>query len=274
MAAESSSKPGLKKAVKASMVKFEGTHLERFQMLKEAGFDGIDMDSYDRKDRDALAQASEKSGLLIHGVVYGQSWRTRFTSPDAAQREAALAGLSAAIEDCKFWGGNTVLVIPGVVDQENYYDEVWDRSLETLKKALPVAEKHEVYISLENVWNNFLVSPVEMAYFIDEFKSPWVKAYFDVGNCMRYGWPEQWARALGQRIIKLDIKEFSTKKMNEEGLYKGFVDLWDGDVNWKAVMDEMRALDYTDGWGTAEIAGGGRERMVEIAEKMDRIYAA
>jgi hexulose-6-phosphate isomerase len=167
-----------------------------------------------------------------------------------------------------------VLLIPAVVSKEVWYDDAYQRSQAEIRKALPLAEKLEVSIALENVWNNFLVSPLEMAQYIDEFENPWLRAYFDVGNCMRYGWPEQWARILGKRIIKLDIKEYSLTKQNEEGLWKGFVDLWEGDCDWPAVMKTVREIGNTDGWGTAEIAGGGPDRMRDIAEKMDRIYAS
>jgi L-ribulose-5-phosphate 3-epimerase len=265
---------GLKKAVKASMVQLDGTWGDKFAMLKELGFDGIDMDSYDRADRDAIVEARDETGLIVHGVVFGQSWRDQLSHPDPAVRQRGVEGLKAALEDAKFFGGTTVLLIPAVVSKEVWYDDAYQRSQAEIRKALPLAEKLEVSIALENVWNNFLVSPLEMAQYIDEFENPWLRAYFDVGNCMRYGWPEQWARILGKRIIKLDIKEYSLTKQNEEGLWKGFVDLWEGDCDWPAVMKTIREIGYTDGWGTAEIAGGGPDRMRDIAEKMDRIYAS
>lgn len=265
---------GLKKAVKSSMVKLDGTYLDKFKMLKELGFDGIDMDNYAREDRDAIVKARDETGLIVHGVVFGQSWRDQFSHPDPAVRERGVTGLKNAIEDAKFFGGTTVLLIPAVVSKDVWYDDAYERSQVEIRKALPLAEKLEIAIALENVWNNFLVSPLEMARYIDEFQSPWLRAYFDVGNCMRYGWPEQWVRVLGKRIIKLDIKEYSLKKQNDEGLYKGFVDLWEGDCDWPAVMKTLREIGYTEGWGTAEITGGGPDRMRDIAEKMDRIYAS
>jgi len=143
-----------------------------------------------------------------------------------------------------------------------------------IKKILPLAGELGIKIGLENVWNNFLISPLEEARYIDELESPQVGAYFDVGNVLRYGWPEQWIRTLGARIIKVDIKEFSLKKMNEEGLGKGFgVELLEGDCDWPAVMAALREIGY-HGWGTAEIPGGGRERLRKIAGLMDKIYAS
>jgi hexulose-6-phosphate isomerase len=124
------------------------------------------------------------------------------------------------------------------------------------------------------VWNNFLLSPIEFARYIDEFESPWVGAYFDVGNIVRYGWPEHWIRTLGKRILKLDIKEFSRAKADDEGTRKGFkVELLEGDCDWPAVMAALREIGY-EGWGSAEVPGGGPDRLREISQRMDRIFAS
>ena len=133
-----------------------------------------------------------------------------------------------------------MLLVPAVVSKEVSYDDAYRRSQAEIKKAIPVAEETGVRIAFENVWNNFLVSPLEAARYIDEFKSPTVCAHFDVGNVMRYGWPEQWIRILGPRIFKLDIKEYSLTKMTDEGIYKGFdVPLLEGDCDWPAVMKAL-----------------------------------
>jgi len=111
-----------------------------------------------------------------------------------------------------------------------------------------------------------------MARYIDEFESPWIGAYFDVGNIVNFGYPEQWIRILGHRIFKLDIKEFSRKKRDELGTWSGFdVKLGEGDVNWKAVMETLERIGY-EGWGSAEVKGGDRVRLREISERMDRIF--
>jgi hexulose-6-phosphate isomerase len=134
-----------------------------------------------------------------------------------------------------------------------------------------MAEELGVKIAVENVWNNFLLSPLEMARYLDEFESPWIGAYFDVGNIVNYGWPEQWIRILGERVLKLDIKEFSRKKRDEEGLWAGFeVEIGEGDCDWPAVMEALVEIGY-EGWGSAEVTGGGAERLREISDRMDRV---
>ena len=121
-------------------------------------------------------------------------------------------------------------------------------------------------------WNNFLLSPLEFARYIDEFESPMVGAYFDVGNVVRFGWPEQWIRILGKRIVKLDVKEYSRKKQRNEGLWKGFqVEIGHGDCNWPEVRKALTEIGYTSGWATAEVGSGDRTRLADIARRMDTI---
>jgi hexulose-6-phosphate isomerase len=167
-----------------------------------------------------------------------------------------------------------VLLVPAVVSKDVSYDDAYVRSQAEIRKVLPLAEELGIKIGLENVWNQFLLSPLETARYIDELDSPMVGAYFDVGNVVTYGWPEQWIRILGPRIIKLDIKEFSRKRRDEEGLGKGFgVKIGDGDCDWPAVMTALADIDY-HGWATAEVPGGDRERLTDIAARMDRAFAS
>ena len=265
----------IKKAVLLSMLPTELSFRDRFQLAADCGFEQVE--AYTVSDlaiAEEIRKASELAKVPIHSVMNSDHWKFPLSSGDPEVVAKCRAGMETSIRNAKLWGAQTVLLVPAVVDAKTSYADAWKRSQTEIRKLIPLAQESKVIIAVEEVWNKFLTSPLEFATYIDEFKSPWVKAYFDIGNCMRYGWPEHWARTLGKRIIKLDIKEFSVKKMNEEGLYKGFVDLWDGDVNWKGVMAEIRSLGYTDGWGTAEITGGGPDRMKEIVEKMDRIYAA
>jgi hexulose-6-phosphate isomerase len=167
-----------------------------------------------------------------------------------------------------------VLVVPGKVTKEESYDQVYQRSREAIGQAVEAAEKLDIHILIENVWNNFLLSPLEAADYVDAFGSRKVGWYFDVGNVVRYGWPEQWIRILGRRIKKLDIKEYSRDKQFNEGTGKGFgVKLLEGDCDWPTVMAELGKIDF-DGWGTAEVSGGGEKRLRDISERMDRILAS
>lgn len=264
----------LKKAVKIGMVRVKGTLTDKFKLLKQLGFDGVEMNSPGGPPVKDILQAIDASGLPVHGVVDSIHWRDTLSHPDPAVRARGVAGLKTAIRTSKEIGGDTVLLVPAVVNKQVSYGDAYKRSQIEIKKALPLAEELGITIALENVWNNFLLSPLEMARYIDELESKNIGSYFDVGNVIRFAWPEHWIEALGERIVKLDIKEFSRKKQNNGGLPKGFgVKLLEGDCDWPAVMKALKKIAYS-GWATAEIPGGDRERLAEIAERMDRIFAS
>lgn len=268
-AAEPSPGNGLKKAVKLSMVKGNSV-LEKFQLVKDLGYDGIDVDG-PPLNHDEVLQARDKSGLFIHGVVDAAHWAQPLSHPDPEVRKKGLDGLFTALRDAKAYGGNTVLLVPGVVNKQISYDDAYKRSQVEIRKALPLAEELGIKIAFENVWNMFLLSPLEMQRYIDEFESPWVGAYFDVGNVVNYGWPEQWIRILGKRVLKIDVKEYSRAKRDKEGPYKGFaVPIGEGDCDWPAVLAALHDVGYT-GFCTAEVSGGGREELQDIAQRMDRV---
>jgi len=264
----------IKKAVKIGMVAGKRPLVEKFKLLKSLGFDGVEMDSPNSLSRDEVLRARDEAELPIHGVVDSMHWRETLSHPIPAVRQRGLEGLKTALRDSKEYGGTTVLLVPAVVNAEVSYDEAYERSQQEIRKALPLAENLGIKICFENVWNQFLLSPLETARYIDEFDSPFVGAYFDVGNVVNYGWPEQWIRILGKRIVKLDIKEYSRKRRDAEGPYRGFdVELGEGDCNWPAVMAALREIEYT-GWGTAEVPGGDEARLRDIARRMDACFAA
>lgn len=263
--------PRLKKAVKLSMVKGNMTLLEKFQLLKDLGYDGVEGASPNNLDEKDVLNARDKADLPIHGVVCSMHWRKPLSDPDPQVRVQCLEALKTAIKDAKTYGATSVLLVPAVVSKTVSYKDAYERSQAEIKKALPLAEDLNIKILFENVWNNFLLSPVEMARYIDELESPQVGAYFDVGNVVRFGWPEHWIRALGERIVKLDIKEYSRELQNSKGPRAGFgVKLGEGDCDWPAVMRALEEINF-QGWATAEVRGGGRERLQEIANRMDRI---
>lgn len=264
-----------KKAVKIGMVQVDAPLTEKLKLLKELGFDGVELSSPGGPKPDDVRQAIDESGLPVHGVVDSTHWRTRFSDPNPSVRGQAVDDLRTAIQASKAYGGTSVLVVPGVVDDTATYEEAWQRSIAEIKKALPLAEEEGIHVLIENVWNNFLTDPAETARYIDELDSKMAGAYFDVGNAVRYAPPVDWIRALGDRIVKLDIKEYSKAKAESAGNPgAGFrVKLLEGDCDWPAVMDEMEKIEWS-GWGTAEIPGGGRERLQEIASRMDRIFAS
>lgn len=261
----------IKKAVKFGMIEEDLSILEKFNLLKRLGFDGVEMDSPSDLDRDEVIQARDESGLPIHGVVDSVHWRKTLSDPDPAVRAEGLDGLKTALDDAHAYGATTVLLVPAVVNKTVSYADAYTRSQAEIRKVLPMAEEVGVKIAIENVWNHFLLSPLECARYIDEFESPWIGWYFDVGNIINYSWPEHWIHTLGSRILKIDIKEYSREKRNTEGPYAGFrVPLGEGDCDWPAVVKALEAIGY-EGWGTAEIPGGDTARLRDIAERMDRI---
>lgn len=258
------------KAVKYGMVQ-GGSVLEKFQLVKELGYDGIELDSPNGLDRQEVLDARDQTELPIHGVVDSVHWGKPFSHPDAKVRAEGVRALETALHDCKAYGGSSVLVVPAVVSKSVSYREAWVRSRAEIARMVPLAEELGLNIAFENVWNNFLLSPLEAAQYIDSFASPHVGAYLDVGNLVRYAWPEQWVEALGPRVMKIDVKGYSRKKQNDEGLWKGFqVEIGDDDCDWPAVMRALDKIGF-NGWFTAEVGGGGKQRLADIAARMDRV---
>jgi L-ribulose-5-phosphate 3-epimerase len=244
----------LKKGIMWGSIGTGKSILEKFQAAKLAGYDGVEVDSH--LNRDEVLEAGKSTGMKIHSVCDSRHWKLLLSSPDATMREEGVEALKVALEDAKIFGADAVLLVPGRVTESVSYDECWDRSTEEIKKAIPVAGKLGVKIAIENVWNNFLLSPLEAARYIDQFESKWVGAYFDCGNILAYGWPEQWIKILGQRIAKIHIKEYSRKLADTQGKSAGFkVKLTEGDVNWSAVMKALDDIGY-QGWVGIEMPGG------------------
>jgi hexulose-6-phosphate isomerase len=240
--------------------------LEQFKMIKEAGFEGVQPHAL--MDQEEVLRARDASGLIIPSVAVGGETRP-IGNPDPVVRERAVKALKLALQDAKRYGAGLVLAFAGGVDEKVGYAENWEYSQAGIREALPLAAELGVKITLENVWNNFLLSPLEMARYVDEFNSSWVGVNFDIGNVMSIGWPEQWIRILGKRIDLVHLKEFSRKKHEEEGLRKGLqVDYLEGDNNWPAIM---RALDEIGWSGWAVCETGFRPPGVETAERLRQI---
>lgn len=247
----------IKKAVKLHMVTGGMSVEDKFRLVKDLGFDGIESRAkIDTKDKDLVrsyAQASEKTGLPIHGLIHSNN-------PD----------LIGAIDQAKMLGANSILHVVRY-DRKIGYMQNYKETQDIIRTAIDHAEKNEVMILLENVWASFLIEPMAMARYIDELDSPMVGSYFDVGNVVRWGWPQHWIEVLGKRIKKLDIKEYDLTVAMNEGMRKAFDrPLGGGSIEWGKVRDELAALNY-EGWATAEVRGGERERLAEIAGQMDEV---
>ncbi len=250
--------------------------LEQFKIIKAAGFEGVQPHAL--MDQDEVLQARDASALVIPSVAVGSETRT-IGHPDPAIRGLAIKALKLALHDAKRYGATSVLAFAGSVDAKVGYAENWKNSQAGIREALPLAEEFRIRISIENVWNNFLLSPLEIARYVDEFASPWVGINFDIGNMMFVGWPEQWIPILGKRIDVLHFKEFSRKRHEEEGLRKGLqVEYLEGDNNWPAIMRALDDLNWS-GWSVTET--GYRPtgidpatRVRQISEKWDAIVSS
>jgi hexulose-6-phosphate isomerase len=275
LAAESvsgSTRRPIKKAIMWATVGVKGSTLEKMKAIKDAGFEGVEMMSH--MDQDEVLKARDEVGLIIPSVCGRDHWNKPLSHPDPKVREEGLEALKQTLRDAKRYGATSVLLVPAVVNKDISYDEAYTRSQAEIRKAVPLAEELGVKIAIENVWNQFLLSPLEAARYVDEFNSPAVGWHFDVGNVITYGWPEQWIRILGKRIQKLHIKEFSRKRRDNEGLWKGFhVDFLEGDNNWPAVMKALDDIGY-NGWGiTEQDTPDTPEKLKAVADGFTKILA-
>lgn len=246
----------IKKAVKYNMIRGDLSVHEKMALVKKLGFKGVEPGVGDKVDQAELKEAAGAAGITIHGVVNG-----------------SVEDILRAVDQARFYGASSVLLVAGRVNEGMSYAKNYRETQAVIRAAIPYASEKDVMLLVENVWNNFLLSPLEMARYIDEFESENVGVYFDIGNVVRMGWPEHWIQTLGSRIKKLDVKEYSRDKQNDEGLWKGFdVKIGEGSVDWAAVRAELKGIDYK-GWATAEVSGGEEERLADISKRMDRVLA-
>lgn len=247
----------IKKAVKYHMIQEDLSVEDKLRLIKDIGFDGVEPRSgfHGRRafDPRELANASDKVGVPVHGIVNSSN-----------------TDLRAAIDEAKMYGATSVLTtIPRMPTQD--YLQNYRETQELLRSAAVYAEQQQVHILIENVWASFLIEPLTMSRYIDEIGSPMVQVYFDIGNVVRWGWPQTWIEVLGERIIKLDVKEYDLDVAMNQGMRKAFdVPIGEGSIEWDQVRSALGRLNYR-GWATAEVRGGPRQRLTEIAQQMDKV---
>jgi L-ribulose-5-phosphate 3-epimerase len=260
----------------------------RLKLASEAGYQGVEVNlepgeavtlESDRDQLTAFREQIESAGLCVSAVYSRQQWLHPITSQVATTRDRGRAIVERLVWAAPLLGTDTVLTLPGTVDNSLFsaepetvpYDWAYRSALEVLREVeCKLAGRLGVNLALENVWNKFLLSPLELARFVDELASPWVGVYFDVGNAMRTGIPEDWIRILGGRIMRVHFKDFRTAIDNADG----FVNLLQGDVNWPAVMSALRSVGYQS-WLTAEVLPPlhhhGERLIWETSASMDAI---
>ncbi|MBS4198221.1 sugar phosphate isomerase/epimerase [Bacillus sp. FJAT-49732] len=232
----------------------EGTPIEKvFEYSRNAGFDAVELNLNEaggvgltvettKEEAEKILALAKEYELQLRSLSTSLLWKTPLSSPDESVRREGIRVVEKMLEIASFIGIDTILLVPGAVSKEVSYDECYERSQEAIKQIIPIAEKFSVKIGIENVWNKFLLSPLEMARYIDELDSEYIGAYFDVGNVLQFGFPEQWIKILGKRIFKVHVKDFSTSVGN----ITGFVPLLAGDVDWKSVKNALEQIGYKD----------------------------
>ncbi len=266
-------KRDIKKAIMWSTVGVKGSVMEKMKMVKEAGFLGVEPMSHMNQE-DVLA-ALKETGLKAASVCCATHWNLTLSDPSEERRVKGLEGLLQALRDAKVYSATSVLLVPGVARNGVTYEQCFERSVEQIKKAVPTAKECGVKIAIENVWNDFITKPQQADDFLKAINSEWVGWHFDIGNTGRYSPAEEWIPVIGKRILKLHIKEYSTKLRDEKGPGEGFrVKFLEGTNNWPAIMAELDKIGYK-GWGIAEQGGGGTpEGLKDLSDRMTKIFAS
>ncbi len=182
----------------------------------------------------------------------------------------SVKGMETSLRNAALWGADTVLLVPAVVDAKTSYQDAWTRSQRVIReRLLPMASDMKVIIAVEEVWNKFLLSPIEFAKYVDDFESPWVKAYFDVGNVVLYAFPQDWIRTLGSRIVKIHLKDFNFDRRNGRFTWKN---IGEGDIDWQEVRRALADIKYT-GYVTTELDNGDAAYLKDLSARVDRFLA-
>jgi len=257
--------------------------VEAMSEAKALGYDAIELciastgvltDRTGEVECREIAKVAQSIGIEITSVASGESWTSSPSANDPVVRQRIIDFTARGLQITRWLGADAYLFVPGAVSvffdpnsEVIPYDVCYQRAQEAVRQLLPVAERCRVKLGIENVWNMFLLSPLEMRDFVDSFRSPWVGVYLDVGNIIQFGYPEQWIHILGRRIVRIHVKDFK----RAVGTLDGFVDLLEGDVNFPAVREALLEIGY-DGYVTAEMMPWTPERPARTAAALIQIF--
>ena len=263
-----------KKAIMWGTVGGKDSVANKMKAVKAAGFDGVEM--MGRMDQTEVLKARDEAGLEIPSVCCEKHWSLPLSHPDPKVRAEGLADLEQTLRDAKAYGAGSVLLVPGIVNNEVTFDECWKRSIEQIRLAIPLAGELGVKISVENVWNNFITTEDQALRYLNEINSPWVGWHFDCGNVIRYGDPMAWIQALGKHINRVHIKEYSRDRAMRSGdVWKGFnVALLEGANNWSGIIKTFNAVGYSGYLITEQGGGDTPEGLRDLGNRLGRIIAA
>lgn len=256
----------IKKGLVFDMLPTSMSYADRFKLARDAGFEVVQAPTTsDEREAEAIKKAADAANIRIDSVMNMDHWKYPLSSSDGAVVTKSMEGMRTSLHNANLWGSDAVLLVPAVVNPQTSYLEAWTRSQKEIRKLIPLAAELKVVIAIEEVWNKFLLSPLEMKKYIGEFESPWVRAWFDVGNVVLYGYPQDWIRTLGKSVYKVHLKDFKRK----EGGY-AWVNLGDGDVDWAAVRQAFAEIGYA-GSAIAELDGGDEAYLRDVSRRIDRL---
>jgi len=264
---------GFKKTLKFGMVSEKDaagnklTIADRLRAAKEVGFESVEPDTiFDAKQLKEVESGARDAGIRVDAIICSTHWGSPLSDPDEAVWQKTMDGMRVSLQNAKDLGGDMVLLVPGVVNPKVQYGDAWTRSLDKVKRLADDAEKTGITIGIENVWNKFLLSPLEAKHFVEEVDSKRVRWWFDVGNVVLFGYPQDWIRTLRGHIARVDVKDFKSDT-------KSFVPLLEGSVDWPEVMRAFDEIGYAD-YIAAEVQGGDANYLREyVSERMDKIIA-
>ncbi|TAM80997.1 MAG: sugar phosphate isomerase/epimerase [Acidobacteria bacterium] len=264
--ARGSSKLSLHKGLVYSMLPKEMSVADRFKLARDTGFKVVQAPTTpDKNEAEEFKKAADAAGVRIDSVMNMAHWEYPLSSSDLSVVAKSLDGMRTSLHNARLWGSDAVLLVPAVVNPQTSYHDAWVRSQKEIRKLIPLAEELKIVIAIEEVWNKFLLSPLEMRTYIEQFRSPWVKAWFDVGNVVLYGYPQDWIHTLGKQIVKLHLKDFKVDHSRYE-----WVNLGDGQVMWPAVRQALIEIGYS-GSAICELESGDEAYLRDVSNRIDRL---
>ncbi len=256
----------LRKALQFGMVQGGKSVEDKFKIAQDCGWEGFEIGAGDdQKFIDDLRAASDKMGMPVHSVVCQSHWGCPLSDPDPEVVKKGIEGMKLSLRNARDVKADAVLLVPAVVTDKVRYKDAYERSQARIRELIPMAEEYKVAIAVENVWNKFLLSPMEFAKYVDEFNSKFVRAYFDCGNVVIFGYPQDWIRTLGSRLAKIHLKDFKRDGFQWKAIREG-------DVQWPEVRKAFADAGY-NGWLTPEVGGGNEAYLRDLSARVDKIIA-
>ena len=266
VSAKSAKSLAIRKGLVYGMLPKNLSHLDRCKLAREVGFEVVQAPTTaDEREAEEIKAAADKAGIRIDSVMNMDHWAYPLSSSDPAVVEKSLSGMRTSLRNAKLWESDAVLLVPAVVNAQTSYRDAWMRSQQQIRKLIPLASELEVVIGVEEVWNKFLLSPLEMQRYITELNSRWIKVWFDTGNVLLYGYPQDWIRTLGKNVVKLHLKDFK----REKDKYK-WVNLGEGDTDWPEVRKALEEINYA-GSAIVELEGGDEAYLRDVSHRLDRL---